>query len=62
MVIAFEATAVLYARSFVTAINQIPAGNISDMPLDPTSLDLEPASFIRTGFWSLFDPAAKGFS
>lgn len=37
------ATAVIYARSFVSAMNEIAAANISDMPLDPSLLHLDPA-------------------
>lgn len=32
------ATAVVYARSFVNAVNHMPTQDVTDMPLDPTLL------------------------
>lgn len=48
------ATAVIYARSFVSAMNEISAANISDMPLDPSLLHLDPANSSSLG------PKGKG--
>lgn len=37
-----EATTVVYARSFLLEINKMPSSKISDMPLNPASLQLDP--------------------
>ena len=37
-----EATAVVYARCFVEAINKLPPYQISDLPLDVNQVDVNP--------------------
>ncbi|CAK9074491.1 unnamed protein product [Durusdinium trenchii] len=39
-----EATAVVYARCFVEAINKLPPYQISDLPLDVNQVDVNPTT------------------